>query len=118
MSAERGAPTTALRPERLPSCLTADTGSSSSPTPRSVISRWNASSLDYLVCAREQRLRNCNSERLSRPLIDNQLDFRRLLDRQVAGLLAVEDAAGIHADPTVRIGQVSPVAGEAPGRDE
>jgi hypothetical protein len=49
------------------------------------------SSFDHLVGAAKQRYRKGDAERLGRLHIDNQLDFRRLLYRQVGGLLAVEN---------------------------
>ena len=42
-------------------------------------------SLDNLVGTGEDRRRNGEAERLGRPEIDHQLEFRRLLDRQVPG---------------------------------
>ena len=42
-------------------------------------------SLDNLICAGEDRWRDSEPERLGRPEIDHQLEFRRLLDRQVPG---------------------------------
>ena len=42
--------------------------------------------------------------------------FVGLLDRQVGGLLALEDAAGVDADQTVRIRKTAAVAHQAAGR--
>jgi hypothetical protein len=47
--------------------------------------------LDDLVRTQEQRLRNRQAERLRRSLVDPQLELRRLLDGQVAGLGAFKD---------------------------
>ena len=41
---------------------------------------------DHLVRAREQRLRDCEAERLRRLQIDDQLELGRLLDGQAGGL--------------------------------
>src|ERR1700730_8964372 len=48
-------------------------------------------SFDDLVGAGEDRLQNSEAERLGRLEIDDQLEFRRLLDRQIGGLGALED---------------------------
>ena len=48
--------------------------------------------LDYLVGGHEQSLWHGEAERLCGPETDDQLELRRLLNRQVGGLLAVEDA--------------------------
>ena len=41
------------------------------------------------------------AERLGGLEIDDQLELGRLLDRQVGGLLALEDATGVDADQAV-----------------
>jgi hypothetical protein len=43
---------------------------------------------DHLVGEGEQRLRDCQAERLSGFQIDNQIEFRRLINRHVAWLCA------------------------------
>jgi hypothetical protein len=48
-------------------------------------------SFDDLVGAGEDRLRNSEAERLRSLEIDDLLEFRRLLDRQIGGLGALED---------------------------
>ena len=47
--------------------------------------------------------RDGEAERLGGLEVDDQLDFRGLLDRQVGGLLALENPAGVDAGLTVRI---------------
>ena len=69
--------------------------------------------LDHLVGAAEQRQRHVEAERLGGPEIEDQLDLRGLLDRQVSGLLAFENAAGVDAALTVRIRKAVSVADEA-----
>jgi hypothetical protein len=60
-------------------------------------------SFDHLVGASEQPERDCQGERSSGLEVDDQLDFRGLLHRQVGRLLALENPAGVEADPTIRI---------------
>jgi hypothetical protein len=48
-------------------------------------------SVDYLVGARKQRRRDCQAERLCSPEIDDKLELRRLLDRQIGGFFAVKN---------------------------
>ena len=50
---------------------------------------------DHLVDARLHCRRHVEAERLGRLQIDVKLDFGGLLDRQVGGLVAFEDPAGI-----------------------
>jgi hypothetical protein len=56
---------------------------------------------DHLVGAADQRERHGNTERLCSLQVNNQFDLANLLDRQVGGLLALENAAGIVASQAV-----------------
>jgi hypothetical protein len=49
-------------------------------------------SFNHLVSAGEQRWRDFKAERLRRLKVDHKLVLGRCLDRQVSGLLALEDA--------------------------
>jgi hypothetical protein len=50
--------------------------------------------------------------------IDDQLEFGRLQDRQVGGLLALENPAGVDAGLTVRFLSIAAVAHQTSGRGE
>src|ERR1700730_7074876 len=54
--------------------------------------------LYHLVGSAEQRHREGETERLGGLKIDNELDFCKQLDRQVGGVLPVENAPAIHAN--------------------
>jgi hypothetical protein len=60
-------------------------------------------SLDHLVGATEQRQRHGEAERFRGLEIDDQLDFRGLLDRQIGRLLALEKLTSVDTDQTIRI---------------
>jgi hypothetical protein len=53
--------------------------------------------LDNLVRARQHRLRHSEAKRLGSPEVDDQLEGRRLLDRQIGGLGALEDLSRVSA---------------------
>jgi hypothetical protein len=61
----------------------------------------NRGSLDHLVGAAEQRERECDAKRLGGLEIDDELDFCRLLNRQVGRLLALQNSSNVIADQTV-----------------
>src|SRR6516225_2940972 len=77
-----------------------------------------AHSFDHLVGAADERQRDGQPERSRGLEIDDQLDFRRLLDRQVARLLALEDAADINPGLTIHVRKAAIIAHQAPGRGE
>jgi len=53
---------------------------------------------NHLIGTAQQRLGNCKAQHLGRLEIDNHLDFRGPLDRQVGGFLALENLTGVNAD--------------------
>src|SRR5262245_17397008 len=70
---------------------------------------------DHLVGAGEQRRWHVQAERLGGAQVDHQLELGRLQDRQLAGLCALEDAAGIDAGLAVRVLDAGAIAHQAPG---
>src|SRR5262249_31478820 len=55
----------------------------------------HGNSFDHLVDAGDQRQRNGKAEGLGSFQVDDQLDFGGLLDRQIGGLLALENLGGV-----------------------
>jgi len=60
-----------------------------------------AALLNYLVGATDQRCGNGEPKRFCRLEVDNQLNFRDLLHRNICGLLPLKNAAGVDARSTV-----------------
>src|SRR5262245_58898947 len=69
-------------------------------------------SFDHLVGANKQSSRHSEAERLRGLEVDDQLDFGGLLDRQVRGFLALENAARVEATQAKHIAEVVSVAHE------
>src|SRR5262249_11219454 len=65
---------------------------------------------DHLVGARQQRRRNGEVKHPGGLGIDHQLELARLHDRQVGGLGALEDTAGVNSELPKRIDNVGSVA--------
>ena len=61
---------------------------------RGMISSYSMTS----VGAGQHRGRHGEAERLGGLEIDHQLEYRRLLDRQIGGLGAIEDLSGVDAE--------------------
>src|SRR5262245_49057980 len=70
---------------------------------------------DYLIGAAEQRERERDAERLGGLHVDDQLDPRGLLHRQIGRLFALEDAADIAARNAMRVRKAGAVGHEAAG---
>ena len=77
-----------------------------------------ATSFDHLVGAADKRVGDVEAERLGGLEVDDQLDLRGLLDRQIGRLLALEYPAGVDADLTGRFRKAASVAHQAAGRGE
>src|SRR5271169_242656 len=71
---------------------------------------------DHLIGNRKHARRNQEAERLSGLEIDDQLEPGRSGDREVGGLLTLEDAANIYADLVMGIGNARSVANQTTSR--
>src|SRR6266446_8352862 len=58
---------------------------------------WRLPSFDHLVGGDEQFIRHGEAERPGDLMVDNQLELRRLHDRQIRRLRTLEDTAGVDA---------------------
>jgi len=65
--------------------------------------------LDQLVCAREQRRRDRQPERLGDLDVYDQLELSRLLDGEVGGLCPLQDLVHEGGIPPVEEGEARPV---------
>src|SRR3712207_4522870 len=74
--------------------------------------------LDYLVGASEDFRRDRQAECLGSLSIDNQLDLRGLLDRQLSRSLALANPPGIDTRQAIGIGYAGSVAHQTAGRCE
>src|SRR5262249_30536855 len=70
---------------------------------------------DHLVGADAQREWDGKAERLRSLKIDEKLDLRRLLDRQIGRFLALENPAGIGAHEAVGVRKAVAIADQAAG---
>src|SRR5580704_2833251 len=76
-----------------------------------------ASLFDHIVGDGEHPWRHLDAERSRRLQVDDELEFGRLQHRQVRGLGALEDAAGIDADLMKRVREVGSIAHKPAGFD-
>src|SRR2546421_718276 len=63
--------------------------------------RW---CLDHLVGSRQQRRRDCESERLRSPVVDDQLEPRCLLQRQLTRWSATQDLCHLLSRARINLG--------------
>src|SRR4051812_24893925 len=70
-------------------------------------------SFDDLVGAGEERLRHGEAERLRGLEVDYQLEFGRLLDRQIGRPLGVEDLSYVAAELVKRAAEARSIADQA-----
>src|SRR5215468_7641190 len=80
-----------------------------SPSQRSVEMAQKLTSFDHLGSPDEQRGRHGETERLGSLHVDDQFEFRRLLDRQIGGLGASENFIDVVASTAGQIGYVGAV---------
>src|SRR5262245_49896011 len=71
-----------------------------------------------LVGATDQRMRNCNAERLRGFQVDNQFVFGRRLHGKIGWLLAFEDAIDVNRGAAVPFGETGSIGDETAGSDE
>src|SRR5438270_7576002 len=85
---------------------------------RSTLNCRSSSSLDNLVGAYQHRLRHGEAERLGGLEVDDQLEGRRVLDRQIGGLGALEDLSRVSADQAKGRSEACSIADQAAGSGE
>src|SRR5438045_5786412 len=74
--------------------------------------------LDNLVGAHQHRLRHSEAQRLGGAKVDDQLDGRRLLDRQIGRLGAPEDLSRVSTAQAIGSCEACSIADQAAGRGE
>src|SRR5262245_17371332 len=73
---------------------------------------------DHLVGKLQKMQRHLQTERPGGLEVNDELNFRDLLHRQVGGFCTLENAAGVNADSTICIRNTGPVTHEAACRNE
>src|SRR5512132_1983160 len=77
-----------------------------------------ATLFDHLVSATGQRKRDGDAERLGGLEVQEQFNFRDLLDRQLARFCALENPAGINADLSICVRTTASIAYQTAGCGE
>jgi len=83
-----------------------------------ITQRGKKSSFDHLVGATEHGKWDSDTQRLGGLEVDDQLDFRRLLDWQVGRLVTLEDPGRLSASQAVCVLSLRSIAQQTPGRSE
>src|SRR5215831_12607942 len=76
-----------------------------------------ACSLDDLIGARQECGRHRKAELLRRLEVDGQLEFGRLVERDIAGLCPAKNGVDVVGSAPVQFGQVEGISHQAPGLD-
>src|SRR5215471_14466799 len=82
------------------------------------LSQQHSCSFNHLVGAAKKRDRDREAQRLRGLHVDDQLNFRRLLNRHVGRFVAFENPPSLDAELMVHAGKTSSVAQQATGRGE
>src|ERR1700730_1328857 len=80
---------------------------------RSVPNSEVAASFNHLVGSGEQCRRHGEAKCLRGLEIDDQFEFRRLLDRQLGWLCSFQDLVGVDRGSTIQVEYIRPVGNEA-----
>src|SRR6516225_1817200 len=86
--------------------------------PETCIKPTRAASFDHLVGDGEYTRRNCQTERLGGLHVDDQLEFGRLLHREITRVFPLQNPADIHAGLTKGFDGGGRVAYQAAGFGE
>src|SRR5262245_9649596 len=80
--------------------------------------RTLSASLDYLIGASDERIRNVETERSRGLEIDAQLDFPTLLDWQFAGLFTFKNSSDVDACHAIAVGDTATIAHQTASHSE
>src|SRR5262249_10611707 len=80
--------------------------------------RTLSASLDYLIGASDERIRNVETERPRGLEIDAQLDFPTLLDWQFAGLFTFKNSSDVDACRVIAVGDTATIAHQTASHSE
>src|SRR5262245_64823083 len=81
------------------------------------LSQQHSCSFDHLVGAGRQCGRHFEAQHLCGAQIDDEFELGWLHDRQVGGMLALENPRSIDADLTISVGKACSITHETTGRD-